>query len=73
MYVPPGYIELYDKQTGLISYRDINAILWHTNLDVAGRLYFYAKVGGEWRSEWRLPEIQKSTFNDKVLHQNKTQ
>ena len=61
--VPLGYIELYDKETGLISYRDSNGILWHTNLDAAGKLYFYAKIGNEWRSEWRLPHVKKTNDN----------
>ena len=66
--VPLGYIELYEKETGLISYRDANGTLWHTNLDPAGKLYFYAKIGNEWRSEWRLPHVKKaSDSKDKVL------
>ena len=66
--VPLGYIELYDKETGLISYRDSNGILWHTNLDAAGKLYFYAKIGNEWRSEWRLPHVKKANDNcNKVM------
>ena len=66
--VPLGYIELYDKETGLISYRDANGTLWHTNLDAAGRLYFYAKIGSEWRSEWRLPHVKKTDTNsNKVM------
>ena len=59
MHVPLGYIELYDKETGLISYRDENGHLWNTNLDPQGRLYFYARIEKEWKSEWKLPEVFK--------------
>ena len=71
VHVPPGYIELYDKETGLISYRDEDGQLWNTNLDPQGRLYFYARIEKEWKSEWKLPEIDKekvSHYALKLLH-----
>ena len=68
VHVPPGYIELYDKETGLISYRDENGHLWNTNLDPQGRLYFYARIEKEWKSEWKLPEIDKKKVGDYALN-----
>ena len=28
-------------------------------MDPQGRLYFYARIEKEWKSEWKLPEIDK--------------
>lgn len=54
--VPPGYTELYSKDSGLISYHDnVRDVTWHTALDEGGRLYFYTEDG--LRSEWQLPKV----------------
>lgn len=53
---PPGYTEYYDKETGLIRYRDnVNEVTWLTNLDETGQLYFYTDDGKS--SAWQLPPV----------------
>lgn len=55
IHVPPGYTELYEKDSGIICYHDnMRDLTWHTALDNKGQLYFYTKCG---KSEWKLPEV----------------
>jgi hypothetical protein len=55
--VPPiGYLEEYDPSKGHICYREaFTEVVWYTNLDAEGRLYFYTKDG---KSEWNLPDVK---------------
>ena len=66
---PPGYTELYDKETGHICYHDnVRDVLWRTGLDQKGRLYFYHKPKDKARkavSVWELPAVP-SIFNEDV-------
>ena len=56
--VPSGYTEVYDKDTGLISYLDKSKRHWYTSQDQEGNLYFYTQPldGGRTLSEWSLPD-----------------
>lgn len=55
IHTPPGYTEIYDKSTGLISYLDnVQDLHWFTTLDPQGKLYFYNKNGD---AVWELPQL----------------
>ena len=54
---PPGYTECYDKNSGLIHYIDnVNNVIWFTNLDDDGNLYFYRE--DREKSAWQLPPVR---------------
>lgn len=53
--IPNGYIQIYDKSNGYISYYDpMLEIVWNTALDTDNNMYFFTSGGP---SSWKLPPI----------------
>eukprot|EP00094_Tigriopus_californicus_P002144 TCALIF_02067-PA protein Name:"Similar to tag-325 WW domain-containing protein tag-325 (Caenorhabditis elegans)" AED:0.00 eAED:0.00 QI:67/0.83/0.42/1/1/0.85/7/0/693 len=59
--VPTGYVQIYEKSSGYISYFDpMSEITWQTSLDESNTLYFFNESG---KSVWNLPTIHTSMID----------